>query len=86
MLSGCRSIKNEGGYDKVVRPVERVDSVVHEDVLIMKVGWAAEVWQCQRWPHWPRPRGLLILRVGRSRSHNLIFKLRMKDVPGQPAV
>ncbi|KAL4427805.1 hypothetical protein ABPG75_001894 [Micractinium tetrahymenae] len=31
------AIKNEGGYDNVVRPVERVDSVVHEDVLIMKI-------------------------------------------------
>jgi FkbM family methyltransferase len=30
------AIENEGEYDKVVRPVERVDEVVKEDVLIMK--------------------------------------------------
>lgn len=30
------AIPNEGDYDKVVRPVERVDEVVQEDVLIMK--------------------------------------------------
>lgn len=33
----CSAIKNDGGYDSVVRPVERVDGAVHEDVLIMKV-------------------------------------------------
>ncbi|KAL4449442.1 hypothetical protein ABPG77_007086 [Micractinium sp. CCAP 211/92] len=31
------AIKNEGGYDKVVRPVERVDGVVRKDVLVMKI-------------------------------------------------
>ena len=33
----CRAIANDGDYDKFTRKVERVDEVVKEDVLIMKV-------------------------------------------------
>ncbi len=33
----CRSIDNEGAYDFIEVKGERVDSVVQEDVLIMKL-------------------------------------------------
>ena len=35
-------INNEGQYDCITKPVERVDEIVREDVLVMKVWAAAE--------------------------------------------
>lgn len=47
------AIKNEGDYDKITRRVERVDEVVKEDVLVMKIGGRVcglcfvSAWRCR---------------------------------------
>ena len=36
-MNCCRSIDNEGDYEKVMAVGERVDEVVQEDVILMKM-------------------------------------------------
>jgi hypothetical protein len=44
-LAGCRWVDNEGDYDQLMVASERVDMVVKEDVLLMKVRHSV-VWHC----------------------------------------
>ena len=47
LCTACRAIDNKGYYDQISRTVERVDEVVKEDVLVMKVGVEVTVhWSC----------------------------------------